>query len=259
MRPNHWDAELYEARHSFVWHYGEELISILDPKPGERILDIGCGPGHLTHKIAEVGAHVIGLDASPEMVALARQNYPRLQFVLQDAAKMRFDSEFDAVFSNAALHWMMDASEVARGIGRALRPGGRLVAELGGKGNVAQIEHAVQAVAKAYLGERIPAKRTFFPSLAEYASILDAGGMETVRAHLFDRATPLEGANGMEQWIRQFMDYYFERLPPAEHERAIQETVERLRPVLFHSGKWMADYRRLRVVAVKPAITSNAG
>src|SRR5579885_2915300 len=123
-----WDPELYEACHSFVWRFGEALMELLDPKPGERILDLGCGPGHLPPKSAERGACLLGLDASPEMIGLASQNYPYLKFVLADAAQMQFEREFDAVFSNAAIHWMLDAKSVAQAVSRALRPGGRFVA-----------------------------------------------------------------------------------------------------------------------------------
>lgn len=248
-----WDAELYEARHSFVWQFGEALISMLDPKPGERILDLGCGPGQLTHKIASSGAQVTGLDASAEMIGLARQNYPDLKFVLQDAARMEFEGEFDAVFSNAALHWMLDAAAVARGVSQALRPGGRFVAELGGKGNIRHIEDAMKKVAPIYLGEYAPPLRTFFPSVAEYASILENAGLEVQLARLFDRPTKLEGENGMENWLRQFKNYCFEDLPTATREKALSGVVEELRPALFHGGKWMADYRRLQVVALKSA------
>jgi trans-aconitate methyltransferase len=141
-----WDTELYEAKHNFVWKFGAGVIELLDPKPGERILDLGCGTGHLTAKIAEAGAEVVGLDASPEMIGQARQNFPALTFVARDAAEMTFQSEFDAVFSNAALHWMTQAQRVVEHISQALRPGGRLVAELGGKGNIAHILNAVLAV-----------------------------------------------------------------------------------------------------------------
>lgn len=246
-----WDAELYEARHSFVWQFGESLIELLDPKPGERILDVGCGPGQLTHKIAERGAEVIGLDASPEMIGQARQNYPQLRFLLQDAAAMQFDGEFDAVFSNAALHWMLDAGSVARCIARALRSNGRFVAELGGKGNIAQIESAIEAVLPRHYNNRLPDPRTFFPSIGEYATLLESRGLELRAALLFDRLTPLEGAQGMENWIRQFKWYYFEPLTPEIRHSALQETIELLRPALFRDGEWQADYRRLRIVAMK--------
>ncbi len=247
-----WDAELYEARHGFVWRFGEDVIELLDPKPGERILDLGCGPGHLTQKIAERGAQVVGLDASTEMIGQARQNYPQLRFVLQDAAAMDFESEFDAAFSNAALHWMLDGSGVARAIARGLRKGGRLVAELGGKGNIRQIESAIEAVAARYHGgDAVPAKRTFYPSIAEYSSLLETYGLEVRLAQLFDRPTPLEGEKGMETWVRQFKWYYFEGLPSSQREKALDDVIEDLRPVLFRDGTWYADYRRLRITAVK--------
>ncbi len=246
-----WDPEQYEAHHSFVWQLGEGLIDVLDPQPGERILDLGCGTGQLTHKIAERGADVVGLDASPEMVGQARQNYPRLQFVLEDAVRMQFENEFDAVFSNAALHWMLDAGGVAKAVARALRKSGRFVAELGGRGNIRHIELAITRVAQRYHGADIPERRTFYPSIGEYGSVLEAHGLEVRSAVLFERPTPLEGEKGMENWIRQFKWYYFEGLPAVEREKALQEAVEELRPRLLKDGTWTADYRRLRLVAVK--------
>jgi trans-aconitate methyltransferase len=251
MKRSTWDPEQYEAHHAFVWELGQHLIDLLDPQRGERILDLGCGTGQLTYKIAERGAQVIGLDASPEMIGQARQNYPQLHFVLQDAARMEFDSEFDAVFSNAALHWMLDASSVAKTVTRALRKEGRFVAEFGGKGNIRHIETAIETVVARYHGDALPRRRTFYPSIGEYASLLEMSGLEVRSATLFDRPTPLEGAAGMENWIRQFKWFYFEDLPPAEGKRALQETEEELRPVLLQDGKWIADYRRLRFVAIK--------
>jgi|ERR1700685_1164282 len=251
MPPNTWNPELYEARHAFVWQYGESVIELLDPKPGEKVLDLGCGPGQLTQKIADRGAEVIGLDASPEMIGQARQNFPHLKFVLQDAAAMQFDGEFDAVFSNAALHWILDAQSVAKAIARALRSKGRFVAELGGKGNIAQIERAIETVAARYYASNVPQRRTFYPSVGEYAGLLEACGLEVRMAQLFDRATPLQGAQGMEDWIRQFKWYFFDSLPAREAEQALRETVEALRASLFCEDQWFADYRRLRIVAVK--------
>jgi trans-aconitate methyltransferase len=246
-----WDPELYEARHSFVWQFGQDLIGLLDPKPGERILDVGCGPGQLTAKIAETGASVIGLDSSPAMIGQARQNFPQLSFVLHDAAHLPFKQEFDAVFSNAALHWMLDRTAVARCVAASLKPGGRFVAEMGGKGNIRHIEHAIESIARRYLGDALPAKRTYYPGLGEYASLLEEQGLEVRNAVLFDRPTPLEGESGMENWIRQFKPYYFEALPPEQAKKAIHEVVEELRPIAFREGCWTADYRRLRFVAVK--------
>lgn len=248
-----WDAELYEARHSFVWQYGQDLIELLDPKAGEQILDLGCGPGQLTAKIAESGAKVLGLDASPSMIGQARQNFPQLPFVLQDAARVEFKNEFDAVFSNAALHWMLDREAVVRSVASALKLGGRFVAELGGRGNIRNIETAIEKVARRHLGDAVPAKRTYYPALGEYASLLESHGLEVRTALLFDRPTRLEGPAGMENWIRQFKAYYFESLPAAEATKAINEVVEELRPIAFTDGHWTADYRRLRFTATKIA------
>lgn len=246
-----WDAELYEARHAFVWQLGEGVIKLLDPKPAERILDLGCGTGQLTRKIADSGAEAVGLDVSPEMIGQARQNFPELRFILEDAVAMPFESEFDAVFSNAALHWMLDFSGVAKAVSRALKKGGRFVAELGGKGNIQEIERAVETTARRHLGDALPEKRTLYPSLGEYSSILEAQGFEVRSALLFDRPTPLEGPQGMANWIRQFKSYCFESLPAAQRRQALEETVEALRPFLFRAGTWFADYRRLRVIAIK--------
>ncbi len=244
-----WDAELYESRHAFVWQFGEALVELLNPQPGERVLDLGCGPGQLTAKIAERGASPLGLDSSPEMIGQARQNYPNLTFVLENAASMSFENEFDAVFSNAALHWMLDQSAVALRIARALRTHGRFVAELGGKGNLAAIYRAIEKVLSRT--GPLPPARTFYPSLSEYATILEAHGLEVRRAQLFERPTPLEGDAGLSDWIRQFKWYFFEALDAPQRRAALRDVVEELRPVLFHDGRWYADYRRLRIIAVK--------
>lgn len=246
-----WDPERYEAQHSFVWQLGQGLIDLVNPKPGEQILDLGCGTGQLTQKIADRGAEVTGVDASPEMIGQARQNYPNLRFVLEDAARLQFENAFDAVFSNAALHWMLDADGVVRAVARALRQGGRFVAELGGKGNIHAIETAVERIAARYHGKNVPPQRTFYPSIGEYATLLESHGFEVRTALLFDRPTPLEGDAGMENWLRQFRWFYFEELSSPARENAVREVVEELRPSLWRDGKWIADYRRLRFQAVK--------
>jgi trans-aconitate methyltransferase len=246
-----WDAGLYEAQHAFVWQLGAGLIEILDPKPGERILDVGCGTGQLTHEIAERGADVLGVDASPEMIGQARQNYPRLRFSLQDAVSMTFNGEFDAVFSNAALHWILDSAGAADSMARALRIGGRLVLEMGGRGNIRQIHAAVESAFQEHSSAPLPAPRNHFPSLGEYTSILEAHGFEVRNAVLFDRPTPLEGERGMEEWIKQFCAFYLDELPVHLRQSAVNRAVEQLRPCLYRDGQWIADYRRLRVSAIK--------
>ena len=246
-----WDAELYEARHSFVWQFGQGVLELLKPQPGEAILDLGCGTGQLTNEIAASGAKVTGLDASTEMIGQARQNYPGLRFMLSDAAAMPFEGEFDAIFSNAALHWMLEKERVASAMARALKPGGRLVAELGGTGNTRRIVEAWKAILPHYCDFLTLPSKTYFPSIREYSEVLENAGFEVRLAQLFHRPTPLEGEAGMENWQRQFGWYNFELVPAAQREQALREVVEYLRPHLYSGGKWSADYRRLRVVAVK--------
>jgi trans-aconitate methyltransferase len=247
---NTWNTELYEAKHDFVWKLGEGVLELLAAQPGERILDLGCGTGHLTQRIADTGAEVVGIDVSPDMIGQARQNFPKLTFLLQNATELTFDSEFDAIFSNAALHWMTEATTVAERMAAALKPGGRLVAEFGGEGNIDAIMEAIHAVLHNYLPS-IPPSNHWYPSIGQYAVVLEDEGLEVRLARLFDRPTPLEGETGMGHWIRQFKGYYYDGLPAKERERAIAETVELLRPSLWRDGQWVADYRRLQVVAFK--------
>jgi trans-aconitate methyltransferase len=248
-----WDTELYEAKHNFVWKLGSDVLALLHPQPGETILDLGCGTGHLTQKIAQSGASAVGLDSSPDMIGQARQNFPTISFVLGDGAKLPYREEFDAVFSNAALHWMTDPEPVASGIAKALRPGGRLVAEFGGKGNISRILAAIENVLPEFYGsQKMPAARTYFPSIVEYGALLEKQGLELQFGQLFDRPTPLEGVNGLGDWIKQFKWYYFEALAREDRQKALQKVVEQLRPALWRTDHWVADYRRLRIIAVKP-------
>jgi trans-aconitate 2-methyltransferase len=250
MRAQQWDAELYEARHAFVWQLAGGVLELLAPQPGERILDVGCGPGQLTHKIAEAGATVVGVDSSPEMIGQARQNFPAMTFQLQDVTKLTFQAEFDAVFSNAVLHWVGDQYAAARSIRAALKPGGRFVAEFGGSRNVSTIESSVRRAIARY-GTKVPDSPFYYPSVGQYAAVLEAEGFEVRFAQLFDRPTSLEGENGIENWIRQFKWFYFETLEPAQRSQALREVIDELRPVLYRDETWYADYRRLRILAVK--------
>ncbi len=245
-----WDPRRYQDRHSFVWQFGASLLELLQPQPGERILDIGCGTGQLTAEIARSGAQVIGLDNSAEMLAEARGNFPRLVFEQADATSFRFPQPFDAVFSNAALHWVRDHAAAAASIAGALRPGGRFVAELGGKGCIASITDAMRAVMGERAGTLCPWN---FSSIGEFAPLLERHGLEINQAFLFDRPTPLEGENGLEHWLRMFCGAYFRGLSPEETLETIAALTARLRPILFRDAVWTLDYRRLRIVAHKPA------
>lgn len=222
-------------------------MDLLAPAAGERILDLGCGTGQLTAEIAKRGALVTGLDNSADMLVQARSNYPNLTFVAGDATGFRLTERFDAVFSNAALHWVKNADAAAQSIALALRPGGRFVAEFGGKGNIARVMAALRAVFGAEAGRRCP---WYYPGIAEYASVLERYGLEVRQAALFDRPTPVEGENGMEDWLQMFCGSYFQHLPAEAAQERRREIVERLRPQCYRDGIWTVDYRRLRVVAV---------
>jgi trans-aconitate methyltransferase len=232
-----WNAARYQTRHSYVFAYGESLIELLDPRAGERILDLGCGSGQLTAKIAETGAEVSGLDRSEEMIAEARRNFPLLKFDVADAANFCVATPVHAVFSNAALHWVKDAVGVAESVARALRSGGRFVLEMGGKGNIQAVWDATSEVVG-------PVETPwYFPSVGEYASVLERHGFEVSFAALFDRPTRVEGEDGLEDWLAMFAGSI---LATAEMRH---EVANRLRPKMFHDGAWTLDYRRLRVVA----------
>jgi trans-aconitate methyltransferase len=253
MLQNQWNTSLYEGKHAFVWKYGEELLQLLSVQPEERILDLGCGTGQLTAKIADAGARVMGIDADAMMVEKARQNYPHLQFSVADARNFQVNEPFDAVFSNATLHWIPDANAVIRCIYQALKPGGRFVAEFGGKGNVKAIATALNDI----IGEnglRSPEQLNpwYFPSISEYATCLEQHGFEVLYAMLFDRPTILEdGDAGLGNWIRMFGDRFLSGLSVEQQSLVIHDVEQRLKPVLYQDGTWTADYRRIRVVAVK--------
>ncbi len=246
--PGAWDAARYQDKHSFVWRFGVNLLELLAPQPGERILDLGCGTGQLTSKIAGTGAQVTGLDNSADMLAAARKHFPGLALVLGDAAGFDFAEPFDAVFSNAALHWVKNAGGAVSSIARALVPGGRFVAEFGGKGNIASVLAALRVVLGPSADEQSP---WFYPSIGEYSSLLERHGLEVRNASLFSRPTELEGENGMDEWLRMFTQTYLRQFSPERAGEIVHQLVEHLRPVLYRDGVWTVDYRRLRVVAVR--------
>jgi trans-aconitate methyltransferase len=242
--PDRWDSALYDDRHSFVWKKAADLIDLLDPQPGERIIDLGCGTGHLTAQIAERGASVIGLDASVSMIAQARQNFPKLKFVLADAQTFDLGGGFDAVFSNAALHWIPEPARVIASVARALKPDGRFVLEMGAKGNIARIVEALSAVLEA---ARNP---WYFPTAGEYSQVLEQQGFEVQALWTIERWNKLEHPErGLREWLEMFAGTWFEGVPAKAHGSLINEIESRLRPALFHDNAWWADYRRLRVIA----------
>ncbi len=248
----HWDSKLYDQQHHFVSDYGADVLQWLAPKNGEHILDVGCGTGALAAQIAETGAEVRGIDASPDMIATAAVSYPNLQFEVMDAAKLPFKNIFDAIFSNATFHWIENQEELIRGLYRSLKPGGRLVAEFGGKRNIKSIIDAVALAAKDLgFAHKIITNFWFFPSVSTYSAMLESQGFEVEQIWLFDRPTKLNGESGMYDWINQFAQHAFKNINEEQAEEVKQLAVSMLKSTNYVNGQWMADYRRLRVKAVK--------
>ncbi|PYI57300.1 class I SAM-dependent methyltransferase [Paenibacillus flagellatus] len=254
---NHsWNAELYDTKIGFVSEYGKSVVDLLDAQPGESVLDIGCGTGDLCRELADRGAIPHGIDFSPDMVAKAKTKYPDLTFEVADAQSYRTDRTFDAVFSNAALHWMKKPADVIRSVREALKPGGRFVAEFGGKGNVAGIVRALNEALPAFGVVDAAARNPwYFPSVGEYAALLEAEGFRVGYALHFPRQVAMgDGERGLAHWLDMFGTAFFEGLDEARKREAYGKTAEAAKPYLFRDGEWVLDYWRLRVTAYMPLV-----
>ena len=246
-----WNPSHYDQAGAFVPKLGADLLDLLAPKPGERVLDLGSGTGDLAAQLAERGALVTGVDASTEMVNEARRKHPRPSFEVQDGQALNFDQAFDAVFSNATLHWMPRADAVAEGVARSLKPGGRFVAEFGGARCVQTVRDALkdELTERGISGHAAPP--WYFPSVPQYTRILEQAGLWVRTALWFERPTPLPGSRGLEDWLELFCLPLLRAL--GEQRGAVVQGVEdRCRAALFRDGSWWLDYTRLRVVATKP-------
>lgn len=251
-RASRWNPADYAANAAFVPAMGAPVLALLDPWPGERILDLGCGDGVLTERIVAAGASVLGLDASPEMVAAARAR--GLDAEVADAQSLDLAPGFDAAFSNAALHWMLEKERVAAGVFGALKPGGRFVGEMGGEGNVASIWAAVRAELRAR--GRAPREEDthWYPSVADFTAVYAAAGFTGIDAHLIPRPTPLP--TGVAGWIKTFRSGLMDTSGiPEDEQAAIGEAAERRLEAALRQpdGSWVADYVRLRFTMRKPA------
>ena len=243
-----WNSDRYAENAPYVPALGQPVLDLLKVRPGERILDLGCGDGVLTEKIAALGAEVVGVDSSPDMVEAAKLR--GLDARVASGYALKFNREFDAVFSNAALHWMKDDPDaVIAGVNRALKPGGRFVGEMGGHGNVAAITVALlSTLERRNIANPAALIPWYYPTVDGYCAKLEAGGFAVNYIELIPRPTPLP--TGMAAWIETFGMSLIRNLPEAEHTNAVAEVVEKLRPVLCdEKGHWTADYVRLRFAA----------
>jgi SAM-dependent methyltransferase len=245
-----WDADRYQRQFGFVSGLAGDLVDLLDPRPGEVVLDLGCGTGELAASIAATGARVLALDSDPAMVVAARRRLGDDRVQLADGHDFVLPEPVDAVFSNAALHWMPRPAEVIGRVRDALRPGGRFVAELGGAGNIDAILEAL-ATAMTEAGLPAPACPWYFPTPGQYAALLEAGGFRVARMEHFPRPTALAGGpGGLADWYAMFARQLTAPVPAARLPEVLARAGELAAPRLRDRDRWVADYWRLRFLAV---------
>jgi trans-aconitate methyltransferase len=246
-----WNAGSYDNQFGFVSRGGDSLIDLLDPQPGERVLDLGCGTGELAAKIAERGATVVGLDADRNMVEQARNRFPHLEFIVGDGHDFSIGT-FDCVFSNAALHWLTRPRAVTTSVRAALRNGGRFVAEQGGAGNVAQTIAALNAArADAGYGPVLPLP-WYYPSVGEHATLLESCGFRVQMMVHFDRPSPLEDCpDGIVDWAQMFGSAFYRDLPAERLPAFFADAARHGQPLRRDDGVTVIDYVRLRWRAEK--------
>lgn len=243
-----WDAKQYDTQHDFVFEYGQSLLAEMPEAPG-KVLDIGCGTGELSQKLAEAGFDVSGIDQSEAMLEVAHAHFPAVQFILGDILNYGGKAaQYDCLFSNACFHWIRAQDRLANVMHRLLRPSGVLVAEFGGQGNIQQIQTAVDAaLAKRGFQKTAP---FYFPSADEYRDLLERHGFSDIKLKLYSRPTPLKsGDTGLRQWIGQFFETALAQVPEADQSAFFAEVEGTLRPQLWRTDHWEADYWRLRVKA----------
>lgn len=250
---NAWNPDDYDESHSFVHEYGDGVVELLDRASDDRVLDLGCGTGHLTARLSEGGGSVVGIDSSLDMVSRARNSYPELEFVHTDARSLTddVDSSFDAIFSNAALHWIpeQDMDRVLSSVTELLRPDGQFVVEFGGRGNVGTIVSATETelAERGYEGTN----PWYFPSIGEYTTRLEDHDFEVRYADLFDRPTELDGEDGLRNWLGMFGDSLLAGVPDDELDSVFSAIESRAEDTLREGETWYADYRRLRIRAIQ--------
>lgn len=241
-----WNSTLYDTSQSFVSEYGNDLITLLPSNKTHCILDLGCGTGDLTMKLSKVCDEVIGIDGSEEMIETAKVKYPHLNFQVMDACFLPWGNKFDIIFSNAVFHWILDQEILLKSIYSALKDGGSLISEFGGYGNISTIESAYKTVVPSYKSP------FYFPTIESYSAILKKTGFCIQEIYDYDRPTPLsDGRDGLRKWMTQFFSNSLSLFNNKEQENILKNVEDLLENQLFDGVKWVADYRRIRVIVSK--------
>ncbi len=248
-----WNPELYKNKHAFVFDYGESLIELLNPQKEERILDLGCGTGELTAKIGQSCPNIIGMDKSVEMIHQAKLDFKGVHYKVGDASDFYFEEKFNAIFSNATLHWVKNYQAAIKCMYNNLLEGGRIVIEFGGKGNVESIVNSLKNnLAKRGFNKQANLTPWYFPSIGAYSTALENNGFHVTLANHYNRPTKLaDNENGIVDWIKMFGKAFFVDVPNDLIEEISNEVQKELKPILFKEDNWFADYKRIRVVAYK--------
>ncbi|MBX7172400.1 MAG: methyltransferase domain-containing protein [Pyrinomonadaceae bacterium] len=247
-----WNASFYDNSHAFVAKLGEGLLPLLNPQNDENILDLGCGTGDLTEKIAQSGAKVIGIDSSAKMIELAKAKFPNIDFRQLNAIDFELNQQFDAIFSNAVLHWILEKEKVIKQIYSHLINGGRLVAEFGGAENVEILTNALRKTLNEFgFTENSKINFWYFPTIGEYATELEKVGFRVIFAQHYDRPTELKGKDGIKDWLTMFGEKFFVGINKTEKENILNTLQKSLEEKLLINGVWQADYKRIRIIAIK--------
>ena len=247
-----WNADTYAKDFSFVHQYGNGVLELIDTSNAKTAIDLGCGSGALSGKLRDMGFDVTGIDSSPEQLAIARRDFPDINFIEADVVSFKVEKPADVIFSNAVFHWIDKDKQLdmLHSINASLANGGQLVFEMGGYGNNKLIHRELRKAFERHdLEYRMP---FFFPSIGEYSAMIEKEGMLVTYAVLFDRPTALKGDDGMASWISMFIRTPFEGVDEETENEIIDEAVKNLRNDLFKDGIWYSDYVRLRMKAIKP-------
>lgn len=241
-----WNSILYDKSQSFVSEYGNDLITLLPSDKNQCILDLGCGTGDLTMKLSEICDEVVGIDGSEEMIEAAKVKYPHLNFQVLDACLLPWENKFDIIFSNAVFHWILDQEILLKRIYIALKDRGSLISEFGAYGNISAIESAYSSVVPSYKSP------FYFPTVESYSAVLKKAGFNIQKVYDYDRPTPLsDGKYGLRKWMTQFFSNNLSSYNNLEQENILKKVESLLENQLFDGEKWVADYRRIRVIVSK--------
>jgi len=248
-----WNPELYKNKHAFVFDYGASLIELLNPQKDEWVLDLGCGTGELTYQISKICPNVLGIDKSAAMIEKATTDFDGVRFEVGDASNFQYVQKFNAIFSNATLHWVNQYQAAAKCMYDNLVVGGRIVIEFGGKGNVESIVDALRRhLSKRGYHKQAQLTPWYFPSIAEYSTVLETVGFRVTFAQHYDRPTKLaDNKNGIVDWIKMFGKVFFVDVNKNDIEEISTEVQKELKSKLYRDNNWFADYKRIRIQAFK--------